>query len=96
MAISFFSKTSYSKEDIPYINPMYGNYSFDTTLTDFGLVRERKFRKVNRKKSILMLSEIPDTNSIYPMVDEFGYTFADMFIFKSAWDFEYYTETSNY
>lgn len=27
------------------------------------------------------------------MLDEFGYTTSDFFIFKSTWDFEYYLET---
>ena len=27
------------------------------------------------------------------MLDEFGYTTSDFFIFKSTWDFEYYIET---
>jgi hypothetical protein len=94
MAISFFSITSYSKEDISYIKPLYGNYSFDTTLTNFGIIKERKIRKVNRSKNLLKMAEVTDTNSIYPMVDEFGYTFVDMFIFKSAWDFDYYIESS--
>lgn len=92
MAISFFSTTSYSKEDVSYVNPLYGNYNFDTTLTDFGMAKERKFRKVNRSRSILKLTEVNDTNSIYPMIDEFGYAFSDTFIFKSSWDNDYYVE----
>jgi hypothetical protein len=95
MAISFFSTTSYSKEDVSYVKPMYGNYSFDTSLTNFGLMKERKFRKVNRLRSLLKLTDVNDTNSIYPMVDEFGYTFSDFFIFKSSWDSDYYVETIN-
>ena len=31
-------------------------------------------------------------NSIYPMIDEFGYTYTDFFIFKSTWDYEYHVE----
>lgn len=92
MAISFFSATSYSTEEISYVSSMYGNYSFDTSLTDFGMIKERKFRKVNRLRSLLKLSEVSDTNSIYPMVDEFGYAFNDFFIFKSSWDSDYYVE----
>lgn len=95
MAISFFSTTSYSKEDVSYVKPMYGNYSFDTSLTNFGLMKERKFRKVNRLRSLLKLTNVNDTNSIYPMVDEFGYAFSDFFIFKSSWDSDYYVETIN-
>lgn len=65
-----------------------GNYKFDTMLTDFGLIKEVKIRKVNRNGSILKKGE-----SIYPMVDEFGYTFINTSIFLSNWDFNYSIET---
>jgi hypothetical protein len=68
---------------------LYGNYKFDTDLSDFGLMLERRVRKVNRKGSVLKLQ----TNSIYPMLDEFGYTFMDFFIFRSTWDQGYHFET---
>jgi hypothetical protein len=70
-----------------------GNYKFDTSLTDFGIIKERKIRKVNLKESILRLIEKDDIKSIYPMVDEFGYTTTDFFIFKSTWDYEYHIES---
>ena len=91
--MSFFSPTTYIKIETSFYEPIYGNYYFDTDLTDFGIVRERKFSKVNRSGSVLKLGEIPDTNSIYPMLDEFGYTFRDFFIFRSTWDFKYHIET---
>ena len=72
-----------------------GNYKFDSTLTDFGLVKERKIRKINNKGSVLKLNNVKDQNSIYPMVDEFGYTTVDTFIFKSSWDSNYHYITSN-
>jgi hypothetical protein len=72
-----------------------GNYKFDTTLSDFGLVKERKIRKINNKGSVLKLNNIKDQKSIYPMVDEFGYTTVDTFIFKSSWDSNYHYITSN-
>lgn len=68
-----------------------GNYKFNTELLEFGISKERKIRKVNHKKSILKL--IDKEKSIYPMLDEFGYTFIDFFIFKSSWDIEYYKIT---
>jgi hypothetical protein len=71
-----------------------GNYKFDTTLTDFGIVKERKVRKINRKGDILRLSNINDEKSIYPMLDEFGYSIYDFFIFSSTWDLRYYIETT--
>lgn len=93
MAITFFSQSKYSSIQTSFYNPLYGNYKFDTDLTDFGIIKERKIRKVNRLGSVLKLSEVKDTNSIYPMIDEFGYSFSDFFIFKSAWDLNYHLET---
>ena len=71
-----------------------GNYKFDLSLTDFGLMKERKIRKINRKGSKLRLANINDEKSIYPMLDEFGYSVYDFFIFSSTWDLKYYLETS--
>ena len=93
MAITVFSQSKYSSVNIPFYNPLIGNYKFDTELTDFGIVKERKMRKINRLGSVLKLSEVKDTNSIYPMIDEFGYSFNDFFIFKSSWDLNYHVET---
>jgi len=70
-----------------------GNYKFDTTLTDFGIIRERKIRKINRNGSILKLKDDNDIKSIYPMVDEFGYGVKDFFVFASTWDYKYHVET---
>jgi len=86
-----FSDISIFKKPSEYDN--IGNYKFDTTLSDFGIVKERKIRKVNSKGSILKLSNKNDIKSIYPMVDEFGYSICDFFIFKSTWDFEYHIES---
>ena len=72
-----------------------GNYKFDTTLSDFGLVKERKIRKINHKASVLKLNNVKDQKSIYPMIDEFGYTTVDTFIFKSSWDTNYHYMSSN-
>jgi len=71
-----------------------GNYLFDTTLTNFGIIKERKVRKINRKGSILKLKDNEDEKSIYPMLDEFGYSIYDFLIFSSTWDLKYYLETS--
>lgn len=74
-------------------NKLEGNYLFDTNLTNFGIIKERKIRKVNRFGSILKFRNSRVDNSIFPMVDEYGYTFLDFMIFKSNWDFEYHIET---
>jgi hypothetical protein len=72
MSVEFFSQSSYNVSNSSFHNPVYGNYKFDIDLTYFGVMRERKFRKVNRIQSLLKLREIKDVKSIYPMVDEFG------------------------
>jgi hypothetical protein len=70
-----------------------GNYKFDTTLTSFGIMKERRISKVNRRGNILKLKDSKDNKSIYPMLDEFGYTTDDFFIFSSTWDPSYHVET---
>jgi len=87
--MSFYSQTAYAKAESSFYKPSYGNYKFDTDLTDFGLMQERRVRKINRVGSILKLQ----SNSIYPMLDEFGYTFMDFFIFRSTWDQGYHFES---
>lgn len=91
--MSFFSQTTYSSVETSFYEPLYGNYRFDTDLTGFGVMPERKMRKVNASGSVLKLSDDAEAKSVYPMLDEFGYTFADFFIFKSSWDFRYHIET---
>lgn len=68
------------------------NYKFDTSLTSFGLAKEQIISKVNRNSNLLQLRNKPDLKSIWPMIDEFGYTTTNFFIFKSTWDFEYHVE----
>lgn len=87
--MSFYSQTTYAKSESSFYNPIYGNYKFDTDLTNFGLMLERRVRKINRVGSVLKLQK----NSIYPMIDEFGYTFMDFFIFRSTWDQGYHFES---
>lgn len=87
--MSFYSQTTYAKSESSFHNPIYGNYKFDTDLTNFGLMLERRVRKINRVGSVLKLQK----NSIYPMIDEFGYTFMDFFIFRSTWDQGYHFES---
>lgn len=86
----FYDLQLFSKD---FFTSSIGNYKFDTSLTEFGITKERKIRKVNRKGSVLKLRDKKDIKSIYPMVDEFGYTSVDFFIFKSSWDLEYYFST---
>lgn len=69
------------------------NGKFDTTLTDFGIMKERKIRKINRNGSVLKFRDDKDYKSIYPILDEYGYTYRDFFIFSSTWDLQYHWET---
>lgn len=68
-------------------------FKFNENLTFFGIIKQRIISKINRKENLLKLRNLENYNSIYPMLDEFGYTTSDFFIFKSTWDFEYYIET---
>lgn len=70
----------------------YDNYKFDTELTDFGMTSEIIISKANRDSNILKFSKSTTQQSIYPMLDEFGYQVTKSFIFKSSWDFEYLQE----
>ena len=91
--MSFEVNIVYSKSESSFYEPIYGNYKFDTDLNEFGIMKERKFRKTNRLQSVLKLREVKDSKSIYPMLDEYGYSFMDFFIFKSTWDLQYHIET---
>lgn len=75
------------------LNGISENTKFDTSLTEFAIMKERKVSKINRKGSILKLRNEEDIKSIYPMLDEFGYSTRDFFIFSSTWDFQYHWET---
>jgi hypothetical protein len=56
-------------------------------------MKERKIGKINRNGSILKLKDVADEKSIYPMLDEFGYSVYDFFIFSSTWNLKYYLES---
>ena len=82
--------------DSPTITKSQTNYKFDTSLTNFGIIKQRLISKVNRKSNLLRLRNQPNLKSVYPMIDEYGYHIVDFFIFKSTWDFEYHFETLEY
>jgi hypothetical protein len=84
--IQLFSKSTFTSS--------VGNYIFDIDLSEFGIMKERKIRKVNKEGSVLKLRDDKEEKSIYPMLDEFGYTTTDFFIFSSSWEYEYYVSTS--
>ena len=43
--MSFYSQTSYTKAESSFYKPLYGNYKFDTDLTDFGMMLERRVER---------------------------------------------------
>ena len=87
--IELFSRVGLNNDDL------IGNYKFDTSLSKFGIMSERIFSKVNMNDDILKFRNLDSYNSIYPMIDEFGYSFTEHFIFKSTWDKKYYISTEN-
>jgi len=74
-------------------NGISENSKFDTSLTDFALMKERKILKINRQGTPLKLKNEPDVDSVFPMLDEWGYITRDFFIFSSTWDAHYHFET---
>ncbi len=76
---------SYTYDDLSI-----GNYIFDTDLTYFGKSSEIIYSKVNLSGTKLKLKNYKNEKSIYPMIDECGYSITSRFIFKSTWDTNYY------
>lgn len=89
-----FTQTVYTQSPHQSFTMRIGNYTFDTNLSLFGVMKQRVISKVNRKENILKLRNDETYDSIYPMLDEYGYMIADFFIFKSTWDFEYHVEVN--
>jgi hypothetical protein len=69
------------------------NYRFLPELTNFGKTRQTIISKVNRRSNLLKLRNNPSYRSIYPSMDEFGYTTWDFNIFKSTWDKKFWIES---
>lgn len=79
-----------------------GNYKFydtasDSTkplLTNFGMLDEIIYSKVNKTSSILKIQDPTNKDkSIYPMVDEYGYDFNQRYIFSANFEPSFYTES---
>ena len=69
------------------------NYKFLPHLSNFAKTRQTIISKVNRQSNLLKLRNNPSYRSIYPSMDEFGYTTWDFNIFKSTWDKKFWVET---
>jgi len=92
--MAFFTQTIYTQNPIQSYQMRLGNYVFDTNLSLFGVMKQRVISKINRQENILKLRNNDTYDSVYPMLDEYGYMVADFFIFKSTWDYEYHLETN--
>jgi hypothetical protein len=57
------------------------------------MIEELIYSKVNPLESPLKLKNSDSDNSIYPMVDEYGYQYGSRFIFNSNWDRDFYILT---
>lgn len=82
-----YTLTGITYEDFSYFDE---NIVFDDTLTNFGILDEVIHSKVNHLNNNILKF---DDDNHYPMVDQFGYSYEDRFIFKSTWDKEYYYKT---
>lgn len=91
--MAIFTQTIYTQTPIQSLKMRKGNYVFDTSLSLFGVMKQRVITKVNRSENVLKLRNDDTFDSIYPMLDEFGYMVVDYFIFKSSWDYEFHFET---
>ena len=86
----------YDEKLFSYSNSIFmdNNIKFDTSISNFGTIKNFIFSKVNENGNILRINQNKDT-SIYPMIDEYGYTYYDRFIFKSPWDRNFFIRTNN-
>jgi hypothetical protein len=75
-------------------NYFSGNYKIGYDYSEFGLISELIYSKVNPKVNPLKLKDSTSDKSIYPMVDEYGYQYSSKFIFSSNWDKNFYTITN--
>jgi hypothetical protein len=89
---------SYTYNEISYTYSrsiyMDNNLKFDTGLNDFGMVDEFVYSKVNENQSILKINPNRDS-SMYPIIDEYGYSYSSRFVFKSPWDKEFFVRTNS-
>ena len=74
---------------------MQNNYKFNYDYGRFGIIDELMFSKVNPTINPLKLKNAYSDQSIYPMVDEYGYTFSSRFVFSYAWDKDFYIITKS-
>jgi len=91
-------EVAYTIDDISpgivYTTSIERNVRFDVGLQNFGEVDHLIYSKINENENVLKLKNTKEDKSIYPKIDEFGYSWDKRFIFKSNWDSDYYTLTT--
>ncbi|MFW6243244.1 MAG: hypothetical protein ACOC2W_03705, partial [bacterium] len=92
--LNIFKPTYYWVDD-DSIGSIKGNYSFNDTLEQFGVIDEIMYSKVNEDSNYLKLRNNDIDRSYYPMVDEIGVSQTDRFVFMSPWDRNFYLKTLN-
>ena len=92
--LSIFKPTYYWVSGTTYYS-ISGNYVFDDSLDQFGIVEEIMYSKVNEYDNYLKLKNSDTERSYYPMVDEIGLSQTQRFIFLSPWDRNFYIKTIN-
>ncbi|MCB1712902.1 MAG: hypothetical protein KDH96_10605, partial [Candidatus Riesia sp.] len=91
VTINVYTSVSGMTETYSNVTFFDENIKFDTSLRNFGEVSEFIYSKVNPyNESILRFKD-----NIYPIVDQFGYSYDDRFIFKSTWDYDFYYKTTD-
>lgn len=72
----------------------YKNTEFNVKNEDFALIKNMFYHKTNEENSggILEFSNDSAFNSVYPLINECGTSFKDMYTFSSSWDFGYFVK----
>lgn len=92
----FMYKPLYYWEKDDYTNTsIEGNYVFADDLDQFAQINELMYSKVNENGNYLKLKNVDIDTSVYPMVDEIGYSQTSRNILLSSWDKNFYIKTLN-
>ena len=92
--LNIFEPTYYWS-DGQVLGSITGNYSFNLSSEQFGIVDEIMYSKVNELDNYLKLKDSDNDRSFFPMVDEIGISQTKRFIFLSPWDRTFYIRTLN-
>jgi hypothetical protein len=93
--IELFNQKDYTYLDSELVLYESGYRFEDSVYQKFGEIKELLYSKVNPEESPLKLKNAAGDVSMYPMVDEFGYSWRPWFVFKSPWDRAFFLKTEN-